>query len=192
MFLDIKFPNHISYNSVGGVEFVTDVAMLSSGFEVRKSINSIGRGRYNIASAIKSRVDAEEIMTFFRLVGGRYCSFRFKDWNDFVAKDQKLQPASDDFRTFRFVKKYQICDFECTRLIAKPIGRSVVFAGHVGEYEIDSSIGFVTFAQAQNPEMLSVSLEFDTEVRFDTDVLEVGFNDEFSSVIKSIPLVEVL
>jgi uncharacterized protein (TIGR02217 family) len=193
-FLDITFPHEISYGSVGGIEFSTNVAKLANGSEVRTSINNLGRCVYNILPGIKTAQQLGDIVSFFRITHGRLSSFRFRDWNDYYGKLQPLVKISNN--VYQMQKIYQIGSNVFKRKITKPIaGKVEIFQDGTqitNGFTIDYSLGQITFAAPppSNATLLS-NFEFDVHSRFDSDTLEVIMDNYQASQIKNILIVEV-
>src|SRR5574343_980319 len=191
MFLDIKFPENISYSSVGGVYFATNIISTTAGFEARKNIgNKYGRCKFDISKGIKTQAEIDELISFFRITCGMQNSFRFKDQNDFRAEKQTLNRLSEDMKTFRFVKIYKFHNTEIMRPITKPIEGTVVFFNTTSDYNIDYSTGIVSFTEKQlnNP---IASFQFDIEARFNTACLNISLNNFGAKEQSAIEIIEV-
>lgn len=60
-FYEICFPQDIAYGATGGPEFFTDIVTSSSGYEQRNINWNNSKFRYNLAPAIKTKEQIEEI-----------------------------------------------------------------------------------------------------------------------------------
>lgn len=95
-FAEAQFPADISYGATGGPVFLTDVVATVSGHEQRNSKWAQARARYNVASGVKTEAQWQALIAFFRARRGKAVGFRFKDWSDFKAVNQPLEPLGDD------------------------------------------------------------------------------------------------
>lgn len=66
-----RFPDEISYGSIGGPTFSTNVTPLANGGEQRKINWSYPRCRYNVIYGVKSYSQYEVLMDFFMRTGVR-------------------------------------------------------------------------------------------------------------------------
>ncbi len=64
-FVEVRFPEDISYGSTGGPEFSTDVVMANNGYEQRNINWSISRARYNISYRTKSSEQLSSLISHF-------------------------------------------------------------------------------------------------------------------------------
>ena len=102
---EIKFPTDISYGSVGGPEYLTEIASSVNGREYRNIRWQQARIRYNVASGIKTREQAEKLITFFRARKGKGIGFRFKDWLDYQALRSKIGVGNGTRQEFQLIKR---------------------------------------------------------------------------------------
>ena len=77
-FHEVRFPDNIAYGATGGPEFATTVVATSAGHEKRNVNWSEARGRWDVASGLKKRVQIDELIAFFRARRGKAYGFRFK------------------------------------------------------------------------------------------------------------------
>jgi uncharacterized protein (TIGR02217 family) len=78
-FLDIAFPGSVGRGATGGPGFSTQIVTLASGAEQRNVNWSQARGRWNISTGIRSRVDMAAVIAHFHVVKGRAYGLLFKD-----------------------------------------------------------------------------------------------------------------
>lgn len=157
-FLEIRFPTEISYGASGGAEFSTDVTVLGSGFEQRNARWAAPRAQWNVATAIKSSVELDQVFDFFRVVKGRLNGFRWKDWMDFKstedmlaaisATDQNIGTGDNTTTQFQLVKNYSFGTETVARDIKKLVTGTVAVAvagSPVTNWTADVNTGIVTF-----------------------------------------------
>lgn len=204
-FDEVNFPLAVSYGSMTGPSFSTEVVTLASGVEVRNQNWSQARRYYDAASGIRSAADAALLTAFFCARRGRARGFRLKDWLDFSsAPDGLLAPSvtdqvigTGDGQTllFQLTKTYGSGAAAYVRTIKKPVEGSVVIAvGGVvlqSGWSVDTTTGLIAFADAPLADAtITAGFLFDVPVRFDTDKLELVAYDRGSAKL-SVPLVEV-
>lgn len=107
-FLNIKFPEKISFISEGGPSFSTNITSSSAGIEFRnqKYIKPFSKYIVNLSKINDSMKN--ELISFFYIVKGRFYSFRFKDFLDFEAKTNK----NDEINQKNFVLIGENEDFD--------------------------------------------------------------------------------
>ncbi len=203
-FLEIQFPTDISYGATGGPTYSTDVVTMFSGHEQRNSNWKNARGKYNIATGVKTEEQWQALISFFRSCKGKAIGFRFKDWTDYKAKNQQIGIGDGETPEFQLVKAYTSGDTVVTRKIAKPVAGTVKvylngqridhynLRGARDDYSVDYTTGIITFTKA--PEMkviITADFEFDVPVRFDTDELQLSIDSFNSGSWSGINLIEV-
>lgn len=198
-FHEVRLPARLAFGSTGGVERRTEITTLASGFERRSTPWAMGRRRYLIGANLRSLDDMAELTAFFEARRGRLFGFRFRDFADFRSCGPGGTPAATDqvigaghgMRTvFQLVKTYG----DVARLIAKPVGGSVVVAvdGDGVEAEVDVETGAVTLAAAPDEgAVVTAGFLFDTPVRFDADRIEVTLESFGAGRMAAVPLIEV-
>ncbi len=90
MFDEVRFPEDISYGSIGGPEYLTKIIPLNSVNEYRNITNSLSKLRYNISYGVKTNEQISKLLTFFRARRGKAIGFRFKDWSDYSARNELM------------------------------------------------------------------------------------------------------
>jgi uncharacterized protein DUF2460 len=79
-FHEVRFPDNIAYGATGGPEFATTVVVTGAGHEQRNIDWAEARGRWDVASGLKTQAQLDELIAFFRARKGKAYGFRFKDW----------------------------------------------------------------------------------------------------------------
>jgi len=194
-FHDVRFPTDISYGSIGGPEFSTDVVQLGSGHEQRNQNWTYARERWNVAYGVKSQDDLDTLREFFYARCGRMHGFRFKNHDDYSATGEQIGEGDGSTKTFQLVKTYTSGATTHTRLILKPIETTVaVYIDSVAQgsgWTVDDSTGIVTFTVAPGSgEIITADFEFDIPVRFDADYLPVAL-ETYQARGADVPVVEL-
>ena len=206
-FHEIRFPASLSFGSVGGPEWLTEIVTLASGHEERNSPWAQARRRYDAGVALRSLEDIEALIAFFEARHGQLYGFRWKDWSDFKScragaapafGDQRIGEGDDATRAFPLLKPYRSGAFEAVRPIVKPVRGSVrIGLGDVEmregvHYEVDETTGIVTFAEPPNRGVpVTAGYEFDVPVRFDTDRIQVSLASFQAGEVPNVPVVEI-
>ena len=194
---EARFPEDISYGSVGGPAFSTNISELTNGIEQRRINWSHPRCRYDVIYGVKSHSQLVIMMNFFYAHKGRALPFRFKDWSDYKATKQNLGSGDGETSSFRMVKNYQAGNNSYTRTITKPVEGSVkvYLDGELQQkenYHVDHSKGFVMFrSPPSHNKLIQADFEFDVHVRFDTDFLACSLEGRGTYGCTSIPLIEI-
>jgi uncharacterized protein (TIGR02217 family) len=195
-FYDFRFPSDISFKASGGFEFKTDITTLSSGYEKRNINWQSARAKYELNYSEISKIQANKIMSFFLACKGKAIGFRFKDWNDFEAKNQTIAIADGLKKTFQLIKNYGEENFVYKRKITKPVENSLLIfvnnAHITNGVNVDYTSGIITFDEAvANSAIISASYEFDVPVRFNSDVISNDFENYNKNSFKKIELIEI-
>lgn len=195
-FIEVRFPEDISYGSSGGPEYATGVVMAVSGHE-KRNINWLdARARYNVAHGVKTREQLDALIAFFRARKGRAYGFRFKDWSDFKAAGELIGTGNGVNQQFQLVKRYSSGGAAEVRAIMKPVaGTAKIYLNSVEQlsgWALDTTTGIVAFESPPgNMVQVHADFEFDVPVRFDTDRLSTLLESYGIFSVLDIPLVEV-
>ena len=195
-FEEVRFPTDISYGSSGGPEFSTDVVETFSGYEKRNINWSDARARYNVAHGVKTEVQLNLLVAFFRARKGRGVGFRFKDWSDYSAIGEIIGTGDGVTTQFQLVKSYTSGSIIEKRDIKKPVAGAIsIFIDDVLQstgFSVDTTTGIVTFTTAPAAaEIVKADFEFDVPVRFDTDRFTASLDSFGSNSWQDIPLIEI-
>lgn len=195
-FVEVRFPEDISYGSRGGPGYSTTITVTEGGYEKRNARWQQARGRYNVAHGVKTRTQLDALLAFFRARKGRAYGFRFKDWGDYAAIGQSIGVGNGSTTQFSLSKTYRSGGATDVRLITKPVAGTVKLYVN-GTLQntgvtVNHANGIVQFAAAPaSGALLSVDFEFDVPVRFDTDTLSASLDAYGVHSWLDIPLVEV-
>jgi uncharacterized protein (TIGR02217 family) len=177
-FHEVRFPDNIAYGATGGPEFATTVVATGAGHEKRNVNWSEARGRWDVASGLKTQAQLDELIAFFRARKGKAYGFRFKDWTDYKATGQLIGTGDGAIKTFQLVKHYPSGSVVEVRTITKPVSGTVhIYKDGVEQlsgWSVDVTTGIVTFATAPATGVaITADFELDVPVRFDTDHMGV-------------------
>lgn len=194
-FLEIRFPESISFNSSSMLEFSTTIIATKNGSESRNINWSKNKMKFNIVNGVKTKTELEDICAFFRNVKGCGCGFRFKDWLDYSVEAQEIGVGDGSTVVFQLLKTYVVSGSVYTRKIVKPVISTVkVYLGGVEseDFSVDLTTGVVTLNVAPvSGVVVTADFEFDVPVRFNSDILEVTLETINTGSVKSLELVEV-
>lgn len=197
-FVEIRFPEDISYGSSGGPLFSTDIVESHNGFEQRNSNWAQARARYNVAHGVKTQAQLDILIAFFRARKGKAYGFRFKDWSDYQAVGSIIGSGDGNITDFQLIKNYTSGTIAESRIIHKPvIGSYTLYKdGEVQtettDYTIDTSTGRVSFTNApENNAIISADFEFDVPVRFDTDQVAIKLDTYGVQTMHDIAIIEL-
>lgn len=195
-FVEVRFPEAISYGSSGGPEYSTEVVATAGGHEQRNVNWQSARARYNVAHGVKTQSQLDSLIAFFRARKGRAHGFRFKDWSDYRASAQALGTGNGATPTFQLVKKYTNGNVTETRTVTKPVTGTVsVYLNAVLQasgWSVNTATGVVTFSSAPGSGVaVTADFEFDVPARFDTDRLSTVLDAYGVYSVLDVPIVEI-
>ncbi|MFO1156620.1 MAG: TIGR02217 family protein [Rhodospirillales bacterium] len=177
-FHEVRFPDDIAYGASGGPEYATAVSTTFGGYEARNANWSAPRGRWDVASGIKSREQVAALIAFFRARKGRAYGFRFKDWTDYQVQNQLLGTGDGVTRAFQLIKTYASGPGAEVRVISKPVvGTLKTYLDGVltSAWTLNGTTGVVTFTAAPAlAKLVTADFEFDVPARFDTDHMDIS------------------
>lgn len=209
-FVEVQFPDGVSYGSSGGPGFRTDVIEVDSGAEQRVARWDGARRRYNAAEQVKSYDDLSAIVDFYIARKGPEFGFRYKDWSDYTtaanhrdahtAFDHLLGTGDGVTTQFQLLKRYTSGGTIRVRNITKPVAGTVKVAKDAAEqfagFSVNTTNGIVTFSVAP---AIGVQVfggcEHDVPVRFGIEIdqlLAINMDNFGSGSIPDIPLVEII
>ena len=196
-FDEVLFDDNISYGSSGGPQFSTTILSLTSGFEKRKQNWVQVRAEYDVAKAVRTREQMDELLTFFYCRRGMARGFRYHDWNDDFAEGVILG-VGDGVRTqWQLFKLYDGGAVTYARPITKPVEGTLGLVRINGVptiyYNCNFDTGVITFmGPPPDGAVLSVDrFEFHVPVRFNTDHLNITHDFWETMSAPSIALAEI-
>lgn len=189
----IIFPDLVSYGSITGPEYKTNIVEAGSGAEQRTSIWSKSRRKYIYKKEGISRADLLELRDFFIGRRGRGRGFLLKDWDDHNVVDEEV---TRDGTTILLTITYDDgINPEVRRIFyPEPIGfvlkKDTVPLATPADYTLDEETGTITLSVGAAG-TYTWSGEFYVPVRFDSDFLG-GERVSFDGYDLEIDMVEVL
>jgi uncharacterized protein (TIGR02217 family) len=206
-FHEIRFPESLSFGSLGGPERRTEIVTFANGHEERNTPWAQSRRRYDAGLGLRSLDDLETVIAFFEARQGMLHAFRWKDWVDYkssrasqavAATDQPLGQADGMATRFQLVKTYASGGSSVTRQIRKPVAGTVQVAVDGAQlaagsgWSLDATTGIVEFSTPPAAgAFISAGFEYDVPVRFDTDLIQVSMASFAAGEIPKIPVIEV-
>lgn len=195
-FHEVRFPADISYKTIGGPEFKTEITELSNGAEKRNIAWQNARAKYQLSLEDINTAQSNNITSFFMARRGSAYGFRFKDWNDFQAKNEIIGVGNGVQTQFNLVKNYGEENFKYQRRISKPVENSVLLyvdnAQLTTGFSINYTNGIITFSTAVAAnKIITASFDFDVPVRFNNDFLENEIKSFGKTKIKNLELIEI-
>jgi uncharacterized protein (TIGR02217 family) len=165
----------------------------------------IGNVAYGLLDSADHDGDFRAIMALYRAHMGSLYPFRFKDWSDYQATDEKFGTGDGSTTQFQLTKTYDpglILINSSGRtyvrdivLLATGVAPVIKIDGVTktltSDYTISSS-GLVTFTSAPaNTKPITWTGEFDVPVRFDGDI-RLAMKEGNIITISSLPIREVI
>lgn len=199
-FVERQFPTCVSFGSSGGPGFKTSVFEVDSGLTATEVNWDRIRSRYTAVFDHVPPADIEDVEEFFYGVRGRGTGFRYKDWSDYTIANQNLFVGDGVSNSFQLFKRYNSGGNFFDRIIRKPIATTVrVSLSGVEliinqDFFVNETTGEITFPVAPPENQLGavIQAEFDVPVRFDTDFLNVSYDDHQQLNISSLPMIEII
>ena len=194
-FLEIRFPESISFESSTILEFNTSIIISKNGNEQRNVNWQYNKMKYNIINGIKTTTELDEIIKLFRNAKGQAYGFRFKDWSDYKATKQQIAIGDNINTKFQLIKTYIISNNIYTRIITKPVISTVklyIDDVEINDFNIDFTTGEIVLSSPpQENSIIYADFEFDVPVRFNSDILEITMQSIKTGFVKDIMLIEV-
>ena len=194
-FLEIRFPESISFESSTILEFNTSIITSKNGNEQRNVNWQYNKMKYNIINGIKTTTELDEIIKLFRNAKGQAYGFRFKDWSDYKATKEQIAIGDNINTKFQLIKTYIISNNIYTRIITKPVISTVklyIDDVEINDFNIDFTTGEIVLSSPpQENSIIYADFEFDVPVRFNSDILEITMQSIKTGFVKDIMLIEV-
>ena len=207
-FLEIVFPENVSYGARGGAGWSTRVVVTDSGREYRQQLWDRTRGRWTVGHNLRSQTDWDGLLTFHRLAAGKTFGFRFKDWTDYtdLGRGQLVFNTKGDIQLAKYYTSTPVAGGASPitnyRLISKPRpagtyqgytapGIAFFFNGNPAPgLNVDYTTGLVTgtFGVIAGYTWTGT---FDVPVRFDTDEPELSVDLPTAVGWRGIPIIEI-
>lgn len=209
-FHDVLFPEGISFGSISGPCYNTQIIVSDSGAEERISRWENPLHRMNARFGIKTRAQMAELRRFFWARRGAAHSFRVKDWVDYTTaedgvstsafSDQQIAIGDGSTSVFQLTKAYTNGGVSRIRNIKLPVSGTVaigVNGSAVGSgWSLNYATGVLTFT---SPPTLGHAItwggQFHNHMRFGKELdqhFAVSLDAFDTNSLPDIPLVEVV
>lgn len=200
-FDDVTFPIEIGAEASVSPNFSTNIVTSASGFESRNANWAQARLRFDAGPGVRSDVELETLIAFFRARRGPAVGFRFRDPYDFSSNGMSGAPAPSDQvigtgdgtrDRFELLKTYGAGEQRrITRPSAGTVRVAVDGAELVGGWTLEP-LGVIQFAAppAADAEVTAGFL-FDVPVRFAEDRIDVNRATFLAGEVPSVPLIEI-
>ena len=195
-YLDIDFPNELSYCFAGGAEFSTSLAIAKNKQEVRNDNWQYPCFKYNLLYKCCNTALCNKLQSFFLICKGQKYSFNFLDINDNIIQFQTIGTGDGKTAKFEIFKTYSYGGCSFNRRIYKTKNEQIFINGTkiaTEQYSIDN--GTLTFKDnyiPTNGSVISITATFFVIVRFCNDFLPIISNNSFSKELPDITLLEVM
>lgn len=194
-YLDIDFPQELSYCFAGGAEFCTSLATAKNKQEVRNDNWQEPRFKYNLLYKYCSNAVYDKLQSFFFICKGQKYSFNFLDTNDNTIISQIIGIADGEKDKFEIFKTYSYGIHSFNRKIYKTKNEKIFIDRElIDAKKYSISNGILTFQNnyiPTNGSIITISATFFVVVRFCNDFLPIISNNKFSKELPDITLLEV-
>lgn len=150
-FVDLLFPTNISYGAIGGPAFNTTIHITGSGREYRNANLKYPLGKWDVAHNLRTPAQKDQLIAFFRLMKGRFHTFRYFDWldNTVAQADGYLgeDGIEDGHQSYQLQKVYTVLSQQAFGRVALPVSPITVYRDGspiVTGFTVDYSTGLVT------------------------------------------------
>jgi uncharacterized protein (TIGR02217 family) len=170
-FINAILDEAVAYGFEGGPEYSSSSVDLENGIQIRDSKWKFPRHKYSGQFDNMDDDAKAEVIKVFHAVRGKRHSFKFKDWNDYIADDEALNvnigstDAVQLYKTYAFGEAYTIRPIQA-------VDASVVINDKDGAAVVgtlDTETGMFTPAAAWSNGPYSWSGPFYVWVHFDND-----------------------
>jgi uncharacterized protein (TIGR02217 family) len=199
-FRDVNFPLDLGVHSIVEPCFSTTIATSAGGFEYRNVNWEQARLRFDVGPGLRSLVDVQELLEFFRSMRGNATAFRFRDVTDCSSFHMIGPPNATDVllgtgdgvrRRFELIKVYGEGEI---RRITRPVPDSLLISldgVSNGDWNL-AEAGTIEFTE---PPPVGTSVKagflFDVPVRFEEPSLRVSCKSHLAGELFSVSLLEV-
>lgn len=200
MFYNSRLFEDIAIKFEKSINFNTEVNIAKNLKEQRLKLNDLSYNTYEIKYENVINKKMSDIISFFNIMHGRYCGFRFKDWTDYSVSNQIIGTYNDN-KKFQLIKTYNIDLIDgsqvfYTKFISKPVKNTVkiyINGVEINNFLIDDLTGIVTINSVLNEnDIITADFEFDIPVRFYSDELRIINKTKNISEIEHLKLIEIL
>ena len=194
MFIEERLLDCVSYGTVYGERFSTDVQTMRNKQESRNANWSQSQFSAQIIFAALEEKDRAKVMKVFRTCRGRAIGFRLKNWVDYKIADEPIGIGTGASQDLQLKITYKIGTYKTEKNIHKPIySKLEILADGLPVAFVLSSSGVVTFT-ADAGAVITWSGEYDIPVRFDVDDIMWSVDNKSAGGFvmgTDIPIVEI-
>ena len=192
-YLDIDFPEKLSFCFSGGPEFATIIACAKNKQETCNQIWNNPRYRYNLSYRTCNKEIYKQLINFFLICKGQSTAFNFLDKNDNKINRQQIGVGDGQNLKFQIYKTYTYENYTYERPIFK-VKNVKVFINNKQIQDEDFTIknNILLFNDNIIPpagHVISIDATFFVIVRFEQDFLPVTYKSQ-SVELSEICLVE--
>jgi uncharacterized protein (TIGR02217 family) len=193
---NVRLPTNVEKGVRGGPQFNTTVVRTDGGLTSTNQNWAYPLYRGQVAYAIQTREDLEEVIEFFWARRGRMYGFLFKDWSDYTFTTETLGTGDGVEDQFQVIRTYSDTVRPFSRPLFHPIEDTMtVYLNGVAQAGSAWSLlsgGIVDFSTPPGAGVVvTASGEFNIGVQFDTDVLETEMTLYNVGSIPSLPIMEI-
>lgn len=142
LFYEARFPEHISAGAVARIRSKTAIHTSGGGQERRWKRWSQQLREWDAARGIKDAADLELVRAFHIVMDGRHAGFRFKDFSDYLAINQRVD-TSAGAASFQLKKAYVAAGVTRYRNLTKPVENTLIMTLNGQEVQyVTSGSGF--------------------------------------------------
>jgi uncharacterized protein (TIGR02217 family) len=178
------FPECPSYGFSSRPDYLVKIVAREGGYEKRDRKWEMPLHYFDgVPMGPRPQADIENILAFWHAMGGTHQEFLFKDYADFKSCGLDDDATEDDQPLevlgggeYRLLKRYATGAYETFRVIAKPIGSTIVIANEVGTLQasslwtIDEDTGVLTIEGGFSGTPTTWGGEFYVPARFDGEL----------------------
>ena len=197
-FMNIIFPEKISYHFSGGAKFNTEINYHINGKETRNIKWLLPRNHYVVNHKTKFGTEIEELKSFFYIVKGKGTSFLFKDWHDCKLKQSHIATGNGIQKEFNIIKTYSFKGHNFIRRITQPAYSTIkVYLNgtlqNSNSYSFNKTKSMLTFVTAPAiGTKIIVDCDFYIVARFDNDHCNITQESQNVFSWEDIKIIEVL
>ena len=171
-FIDTRLSTCVGVNFSGGPEWSTVMTQMASGIARYQANWAMAHHKYTADYSVFEPEEQNEILAAFMAARGQLHSFRFKDWNDYIADDQAMDLGDGTSTPRQLTKAYQFGTEVYVRDILLPLESTLVVTANDSPLavDVDPLTGLVTpITTWPSGQVIKASFEFDVRVRFGMD-----------------------
>ena len=189
-FIDVRFPDEITYDSVFTPAYKTRVVTSASGFESRNINWEEHRLTCDFSMAVRKQERLDIVIEFFHAMKGQGHSFRAKNWADFKSvgaagtidyDDQLLFTSTSGGETeIQIIKTYTQATANTISTITKPVSGTLRVGKNGTEifspaaWSADYATGIITLVTPLiATDYITAGYEYDNHMRFNSDELPI-------------------